>query len=70
MHKETGQLFTVKPWLDADIPYESMILEMDGYPMHVVITVVQLGWLISRETYVPFGFDISIKENFEDLGEL
>ena len=73
MHKETGDLASVVPWMltSEDIFWE---IGKDGIvdaEMNIGVTaVVHGGWMFCNGNNVYFALGLNAKYEFEDLGEI
>jgi len=67
IHKETGELVIVAPWLWSD---ESLEWEPE-IPVQIALTAVfQVGWLYCNKNDVYFGLNMGSANEFDDLGAL
>ena len=74
-HKETGQEYHVRPWwecVDGNLPPDLVADENDEWPdrMFAFGTLAQIGWLLRNEHDVWFGANHTIKECFDEIGEV
>jgi hypothetical protein len=75
-HKETGKEYRVKPWwecIPCNIPVTDIVRdENDEWPdrMFAFGTLIQIGWLLENEHDVWFGTNNTVKEYFDEIGEI
>ena len=74
-HKENGKEYFVRPWwdcADGSFPSDVMKDDKDEWPdrMFAFGTLVQIGWLLKNEHDVWFGANHTIKEYFDEIGEV